>query len=132
MKRLFALLLSTVLLVTLVASMAAAPVSAAGIEAAAMPTAVLSTHTGNIQGYTYRDLTSDLNPIAHHWKNLGITFDGIYSGFLGSTEQVDIVCNFIDMFRTENTVVVVDPAMADGGKMYTTFDMSFVFAKKRT
>ena len=105
---------------------AAIPViSAAGIEAAAMPTAVLSTHTGNIQGYTYRDLTSDLNPIAEHWKNLGITFDGIYSGFLGSTEQVDIVCNFIDMFRTENTVVIVDPAMADNGKLYAAFDMDF-------
>lgn len=110
---------------------AAIPViSAAGIEAAAMPTAVLSTHTGNIQGYTYRDLTSDLNPIANHWKNLGITFDGIYSGFLGSTEQVDIVCNFIDMFRGEDTVVIVDPAMADCGKMYTTFDKSF--AKEMT
>ena len=105
---------------------AAIPViSAAGIEAAAMPTAVLSTHTGNIKGYTYRDLTSDLTPIAMHWKSLGITFDGIYSGFLGSVEQVDIVCDFIDMFRTEDTVVIVDPAMADGGKMYTTFDKSF-------
>ncbi len=110
---------------------AAIPViSAAGIEAAAMPTAVLSTHTGNIQGYTYRDLTSDLNPIAKHWKSLGITFDGIYSGFLGSVEQVDIVCDFIDMFRTDETVVIVDPAMADGGKMYTTFDKSF--AKEMT
>ena len=110
---------------------AAIPViSAAGIEAAAMPTAVLSTHTGNIKGYTYRDLTNDLTPIAMHWKNLGIKFDGIYSGFLGSTEQVDIVCEFIDMFREQNTVVIVDPAMADGGKMYTTFDKSF--AKEMT
>ncbi len=105
---------------------AAIPViSAAGIEAAAMPTAVLSTHTGNIEGYTYRDLTTDINPIAKHWKSLGITFDGIYSGFLGSIEQVDIVCDFIDMFRTDKTVVIVDPAMADCGKMYTTFDKSF-------
>lgn len=105
---------------------AAIPViSAAGIEAAAMPTAVLSTHTGNISGYTYRDLTSDLYPMAAHWKSLGITFDGIYSGFLGSIEQVDIVCDFIDMFKTDNTVVIVDPAMADGGKMYTTFDKAF-------
>lgn len=110
---------------------AAIPViSAAGIEAAAMPTAVLSTHTGNIKGYTYRDLTSDLNLMANHWKSLGITFDGIYSGFLGSIEQVDIVCDFIDMFKTENTVVIVDPAMADGGKMYTTFDKAF--AKEMT
>ncbi|MBQ7121540.1 MAG: pyridoxamine kinase [Clostridia bacterium] len=100
-------------------------ISAAGIEAAAMPTAVLSTHTGNITGFTYRDLTADLEPFANHWKSLGITFDGIYSGFLGSTEQVDIVCNFIDEFKTDNTVVIVDPAMADGGRMYTTFDDAF-------
>lgn len=105
---------------------AAIPViSAAGIEAAVMPTAVLSTHTGNIDGFTYRDLTEDLVPFSAHWKSLGIEFDGIYSGFLGSTMQVDIVCDFIDMFRTDNTVVIVDPAMADGGKMYTTFDDAF-------
>lgn len=103
-------------------------ISASGIEAAAMPTAVLSTHTGNIKGFTYRDLTDDLIPFAEHWKSLGIKFDGIYSGFLGSTQQVDIVCSFIDEFKTENTVVIVDPAMADGGKMYTTFDD--VFAKE--
>lgn len=101
-----------------------------GGEKRPMPTAVLSTHTGNIKGYTYRDLTDDLNPIAAHWKSLGITFDGIYSGFLGSIEQVDIVCDFIEMFKTENTVVIVDPAMADGGKMYTTFDKAF--AKEMT
>ena len=106
---------------------AAIPViSAAGIEAAAMPTAVLSTHTGNIDGFTYRDLTNDIQPVADHWKSLGITFDGIYSGFLGSTEQVDIVCTFIDDFKSEQTVVIVDPAMADSGRMYTTFDKSFV------
>ncbi len=100
-------------------------ISAAGIEAAVMPTAVLSTHTGNIQGFTYRDLTDDLEPFYNHWKSLGISFDGIYSGFLGSTEQVDIVCDFIDKFKQENTVVIVDPAMADGGAMYKTFDSDF-------
>lgn len=105
---------------------AAVPViSAAGIETAVMPTAVLSTHTGNISGFTYRDLTDDLVPFAAHWKSLGVSFDGIYSGFLGSTKQVDIVCDFIDEFRTDSTVVIVDPAMADGGRMYTTFDSEF-------
>lgn len=105
-------------------------ISAAGIEASVMPTAVLSTHTGNIKGFTYRDLTDDLSQFMSHWKSLGITFDGIYSGFLGSTEQVDIVCSFIDNFKSNNTVVIVDPAMADGGKMYTTFDDCF--AKEMT
>lgn len=110
---------------------AAIPViSAAGIEAAVMPTAVLSTHTGNMTGFTYRDLTSDLMPFMEHWKSLGVEFDGIYSGFLGSTEQVDIVCSFIDKFKKDNTVVIVDPAMADSGRMYTTFDDSF--AKEMT
>ncbi len=100
-------------------------ISAAGVEAAAMPTAVLSTHTGNMNGFTYRDLTCDLQPFMKHWKSLEISFDGIYSGFLGSTEQIDIVCSFINEFKEDNTVVIVDPAMADGGRMYTTFDESF-------
>ena len=105
---------------------AAIPViSAAGIETAVMPTAVLSTHTGDISGFTYRDLTDDLIPFMKHWKSLGVSFDGIYSGFLGSTKQVDIVCRFIDGFRNEKTVVIVDPAMADSGRMYTTFDDDF-------
>ena len=110
---------------------AAIPViSAAGHETAVMPTAVLSTHTGDISGFTYRDLTDDLVPFAAHWKSLGVTFDGIYSGYLGSVRQIDIVCNFIDEFKGEDTVVIVDPAMADGGKMYTNFDLEF--AKEMT
>ena len=100
-------------------------ISAAGIEAAAMPTAVLSTHTGDIEGYTYRDLTNDPPAIAAHWRSLGIEFDGVYSGFLGSTEQVEMVCDFIDTFRKEGCVILVDPAMADSGRMYTTFDDDF-------
>lgn len=100
-------------------------ISAAGIETAVLPTAVLSTHTGNIKGFTYRDLTADIVPYYNHWKSLGINFDGIYSGFLGSTQQVDIVCSFIDEFKKENTVVIVDPAMADSGEMYKTFDTDF-------
>ncbi len=100
-------------------------ISAAGIETAVMPTAVLSTHTGNIKGFTYRDLTSDLEAISAHWQSLGIEFDGIYSGFLGSTEQVEIVENFIDLFKKSETVVIVDPAMADSGSMYTTFKPGF-------
>lgn len=100
-------------------------ISAAGIEAAALPTAVLSTHTGDISGYTYRDLTGDLPAVAAHWKALGIGFDGIYSGFLGSTEQVEMVCDFIDCFASDETVILVDPAMADSGRMYTTFEDGF-------
>lgn len=104
-------------------------ISAAGIETTVMPTAVLSTHTGGFSDFTYRDLTEDMRPIAKHWQSLGIEFDAIYSGFLGSFEQIDIVSDFIDRFKKDSdTVVLVDPAMADNGKMYTVFDMEF--AKK--
>ena len=68
--------------------------SAAGIETSALPTAILSTHTGGILGYTYRDLTEDMRPFMKHWKELDIRFDAVYSGFLGSFEQLDIVKEF--------------------------------------
>lgn len=111
---------------------AAIPViSAAGIETAVMPTAVLSTHTGDMKGFTYRDLTEDLVAFYGHWKSLGVEFDGIYSGFLGSVKQVDIVCDFIDEFKTDKTVILVDPAMADSGLMYTTFNKEFAKEMKK-
>ena len=75
-------------------------ISAAGIEVSALPTAVLSTHTGGIDGYTYRDLTEDMRPITKHWKSLDIRFDAIYSGFLGSFEQLDIVKEFFHQFTS--------------------------------
>lgn len=104
-------------------------ISAAGVETTVMPTAVLSTHTGGFTGYTYRDLTEDMRPITDHWKSLGLEFDAIYSGFLGSFEQIDIVSEFIDKFSDNSkTIAMVDPAMADNGKMYAIFDMEF--AKK--
>lgn len=99
--------------------------SAAGIETSIMPTAVLSTHTGGFTGYTYRDLTSDLRPFTQHWKSLGLTFDSIYSGFLGSFEQLEIVSEFFDTFKTDDNLIVVDPAMADNGKLYTVFTPDF-------
>ncbi|MCL2507940.1 MAG: pyridoxamine kinase [Oscillospiraceae bacterium] len=103
-------------------------ISAAGIETAIMPTAVLSTHTGGFTGYTCRDLTSDLAAFTDHWKSLGVRFDAIYSGYLGSPEQIDIVKRFISTFRDERCTVVVDPAMADEGEMYALFDMDFAKA----
>ena len=100
-------------------------ISAMGIETSVIPTAVLSTHTGGFTDFTYRDLTGDMRSIAKHWKSLGIEFDAVYSGFLGSFEQIDIVRDFIKDFRRDGTVVLVDPAMADGGTMYSVFDMDF-------
>lgn len=105
-------------------------ISACGVETVCLPTAVLSTHTGGFSGYTFRDLTQDMPAVMNHWKSLELSFDAIYSGFLGSKEQIEIVKNFIKMFKEEKTLVIVDPSMADHGKMYSLFDMDF--AEKMT
>lgn len=99
--------------------------SAAGIETSAIPTAILSTHTGGISGYTYRDLTEDMRPVMKHWKSLDIKFDAIYTGFLGSFEQLDIVKDFFDAFRQEDNLILVDPVMGDNGELYTVFTREF-------
>jgi pyridoxine kinase len=111
---------------------AAIPViSAMGVETAVIPTAVLSTHTGKgFSGYTFRDLTDDIPAIAAHWKKLGLKFDAIYTGYIGSCEQVEVVKQFISDFRTDGTLVVVDPVMGDGGNMYPGFDTDFVESMK--
>ena len=98
---------------------------AAGVETSVIPTAVLSTHTGGFEGYTFRDLTADLPAFAQHWKSLGLVFDCLYSGFLGSMEQLEMVGDIFSMFKTNENLLVVDPAMADNGKMYSIFTPSF-------
>ena len=104
--------------------------SAAGIETACMPTAVLSTHTGDFEGFTYRDLTSDLTPFGEHWASLGMRFNAIYTGFLGSPDQAAVISRFIDRFQDGKTLVCVDPAMADGGKLYKVFDEGMIPAMR--
>lgn len=99
--------------------------SAAGIETSVIPTAILSTHTAGFSGYTFRDLTGDIQPIVDHWHTLHPAFDAIYTGYLGSFEQLDIVARLLDTLRGENTMAVVDPAMADNGKLYPAFDPAF-------
>ena len=100
-------------------------ISAAGVECAVLPTAVLSTHTGGFTGFTFRDLTGDIEPIGYHWSSLGIRFDSIYTGFLGSFEQIELVKGLIDSLSGQGIRVYVDPVMADKGKMYTVFGPDF-------
>lgn len=100
-------------------------ISAAGVEVAAIPTAVLSTHTGDLEGYTFRDLTEDILPIVSHWQSLGLTFDAIYTGYLGSFEQIGIVTEVIGRLRREGMQVIVDPVMADEGRLYANFPPDF-------
>ncbi len=99
--------------------------SAAGIETAVIPTAVLSTHTGGFTGFTYRDLTSDLPAFAEHWKSLDLKFDALYSGFLGSLEQIEVICSIFDKFREKDNLILVDPVMADNGQLYSIFPSDF-------
>ncbi len=100
-------------------------ISAAGIETAVIPTAVLSTHTGGFTGFTYRDLTSDLRPFAKHWQSLNLAFDAIYTGFLGSFEQLEIVSEIFDKLKSPKTLILIDPVMADNGKLYSIFPNDF-------
>lgn len=98
-------------------------ISSFGIEAAILPTATLSTHTA-FKGFTFHDLTSDISPICRHWQEQNIDFDGIYTGYLGSAEQIDLV---LEIFRDfgDGKLKFVDPAMGDNGSLYTGFDVAF-------
>lgn len=101
-------------------------ISAMGVETSIVPTAVLSTHT-LFNNFTFRDLTDDLIPIKNHWVDEDFKFDAIYTGYLGNEKQIDIVSEYFDTFRTEDNYIIVDPAMADNGKMYTGFEPDFAF-----
>lgn len=95
--------------------------SAMGLQCCPLPTAFLSTHTGGFEGFTFLDMTSEIPQVAAHWKSLHLNFQAIYSGFLGSEQQIELVADFIQDFRRPNTVVVVDPVMGDHGKVYQTY-----------
>ncbi len=95
--------------------------SAAGLDTGVLPTAVLSTHTGGFDGFTYRDLTEDILPIANHWEALDLKFDALYSGFLGSYEQIDMVATVFEKCKKDGGLILVDPVMADNGKMYSIY-----------
>ena len=99
--------------------------SAAGIETSVLPTAVLSTHTGNFEGYTFRDLTEDIEPICNHWESLGITFESIFTGYLGSFEQIELIKTIFDKFSCDDTLIMVDPVMGDNGKLYSNLTEEF-------
>ncbi len=108
-------------------------VSAMGVETAVLPTAVLSTHTA-ISGFTFHDLTGEIASIAAHWKEKNYSFDAIYSGYLGSFEQLELCAEFIEMFRVPKTasggdgkscLVFVDPVLGDHGKFYAGFTPQF-------
>lgn len=99
-------------------------ISAFGIETAVLPTAVLSTHTA-FSNFTFHDLTDEIEPVYKTWKKENIGFDCVYTGYLGSKKQIQLVKDIFTNFKTENNFFVVDPAMADHGKLYKGFDNDF-------
>ena len=105
---------------------AAIPViSAMGIEVCPLPTAILSNHTA-FSSFSFLDLTDKIPEILNEWKKQGFHFDAIYTGYLGSINQIDLVHKILDEFAQNDTFVVIDPCMADNGKLYTGFSQDFV------
>ena len=94
--------------------------SAMGIQCCPLPTAYLSTHTGGFEGNTFLDMTDQMAPVSAHWQSLGLRFDAIYTGFMGSREQIALSGEFIRAFRREGTIAVVDPVLGDHGRPYRT------------
>ena len=99
--------------------------SACGVEASILPSAVLSTHTAGFTGFTFRDLADDMPAICNHWKKENIQFCAIYTGYLGSISQVDYVLSIREATLQAGGRLIVDPAMADNGKLYPIFDMAY-------
>lgn len=100
-------------------------ISAMGVECAIVPTTVLSTHTAGFTGYTVRDISDELIPIAEHWKKENIALDTLYTGYLANAEQIDSTKKFIELTKNDKTMIFVDPAMADNGKLYPGFSADF-------
>lgn len=100
-------------------------ISAMGMETAILPSAVLSTHTSGFQGFTFKDLTDEMPKIIEHWKKEEITFDSVYTGYIGNSKQFDYILTIVKDMLSVDGLFIVDPVMGDHGKLYPGFDMSF-------
>lgn len=104
--------------------------SAAGVETVMLPTALLSTHTGGFQGFTFLDLTAEMEKILAHFDQLGISFDYLATGYCGSAEQLDLLLSYLPRLMKEDSLRLVDPVLGDNGKLYSIYDAAYV-AKMR-
>ena len=105
--------------------------STMGVQVCPLPTAILSNHTGGFEHYSYVDLTDHMPEYIDMWKELHLDFDCVYSGFLGSTKQIEIVSDFIDYFGNEKNLIVVDPVMGDNGELYSSFTEEIIPQMKK-
>lgn len=95
-------------------------ISALKVQCCFLPTAILSNHTG-FDNFFFEDYTPKMREYIENWEKIKLNFDGICTGFLGSSEQIDIVMEFLDKFKKENTLAIIDPVMGDYGKLYCTY-----------
>jgi len=105
--------------------------STMGIQVCPLPTAVLSAHTGGFEDYRFLDLSAHMRSMIDHWRILELSFDELYSGFLGSSEQIEIVSELIDDFALTEQLVIVDPVMGDGGKPYGPIHSELIDGMRR-
>ena len=106
-------------------------ISVMGIQACPLPTAILSSQTDGYHDYAFQDLTALWPKYFSHWQKEAPTFDCIYSGFLGSVRQIDLIANFIENFARKHTLIAVDPVLGDGGKLYDTMNEEMVVQMRR-
>lgn len=109
--------------------------SAMGHQCVPLPTALLSTHTGGFKNMFFKDLTHEMGEIASHWSSIGTDFDAIYSGFLGSSEQIEMLTGFIADFKVKNdgsrAFIAIDPVMGDDGELYSTYTKDLMLGMSR-
>lgn len=105
-------------------------VSAGGVECAVLPTALLSTHTGGFTGYTFLDLTAEMQKILAHFQSIGLTFDMIYTGYFGSAEQLCALKAAQSSLLAPGAITLVDPVLGDAGRLYSMYDDRFVTAMR--
>lgn len=113
------------------ATVALPVLSACGLETCLLPTAVLSTHTGGFSSPVVQHMTDSLKDICLHWVREGIRFDAIYTGYLGSTKAISVILEMVDVLLAPDGILIVDPAMADHGKLYKGFDLVYVSEMKK-
>lgn len=95
-------------------------ISTLKIQCCPLPTSIFSNHTG-FDSFFFDDYTDKMPLYINEWKKLGLHFDGITSGFLGSKKQIEIVTQFFKDFKTKENIIIVDPVMGDYGKIYATY-----------
>ncbi len=105
--------------------------SAAGLETVALPTALLSTHTGGFQNFTFLDLTEEMKKILAHFKSLSLRFDYLCTGYFGSREQIALLLEALPDVMGEGAVRIIDPVLGDNGKLYSIYDAEYVAAMRR-